>query len=65
MSLVKLLLKRMKYFFIPLKPSSLHPKYDFDYMNDKIWNDYSTTKYFLMEVYLKAHLRFNVSLNLK
>ena len=37
--------------FIPLKPSAIHPDYDYDLIHDELWNSYVNTKKILREIH--------------
>jgi hypothetical protein len=39
------------YFFIPLKPSALHPEYSYEFYHETIWQDYDNTKKYLTQFY--------------
>ena len=47
--------KRTDSFFIPLKPSSLYKDVDFDYIDDSIWTDFTTTQKNLLSFHKKTN----------
>ena len=50
--------------FIPLKPSAIHPDYDYDLIHDELWNSYVNTKKILREIH-QIIPRMNVILYIK